>query len=199
MKGAAFGFGFDPDFWFGLRAGGGGAGSGHRRGGPWRGRRRWFDSGDMKYVILKLLRDRPMHGYEVMKALEEETSGCYKPSPGTVYPTLQWLEDEGLVRASERDGKKVYAITDAGRAFLDEHKGTVDDIFERIAETINKFVGEQVVDVNRAVMRVAAQAHRVAWKLEDTDPRRTRIVEILDATARDLGALLQPDDRDSKV
>lgn len=106
----AWAFGFDPFWW-------GGPGPGRRR----RGRRQWFGAGDMKYVILKLLRDKPMHGYEVMKALEEQSHGCYKPSPGTVYPTLQWLEDEGLVSSEEKEGKKVYVITDAGRTFLEEN------------------------------------------------------------------------------
>jgi DNA-binding PadR family transcriptional regulator len=177
MRGGSFGFGFGPEFWFGVRGGG------HRP----RGRRRqWFDSGDMKYVILKVLRDRPMHGYEVMKALEEETSGCYKPSPGTVYPTLQWLEDEGLVRASDVDGKKVYAVTESGIAFLDEHKDTVDDIFERIGDAINRFVGEPIVEVNKGVGRVAAEAYRAAWKLGPNDERRHRIVDILERAAREL-------------
>jgi len=107
MRRRAWGFGFGPGDWF--------WGTGARRGGR---RGQWFEAGDMKYVILKLLRDKPMHGYEVMKALEEETHGCYKPSPGTVYPTLQWLEDEGLVSAETADGKKVYSITDQGRQFL---------------------------------------------------------------------------------
>jgi hypothetical protein len=61
---------------------------------------------ELDLIILKLLAKRAMHGYEVMKALEEETHGCYKPSPGTVYPTLQWLEDEGLVNAETVEGKK---------------------------------------------------------------------------------------------
>ncbi len=87
------GLGFDPgDWWWGWRGRGRGRGRGHR------GRRVWFGGGDMNYVILKLLEEKPMHGYEVMKALEEQTLGCYKPSPGTVYPTLQWLDDEGLVK-----------------------------------------------------------------------------------------------------
>ncbi len=76
----------------------------------------------MKYVILKLVKDKPRHGYEVMKELEDQMHGCYSPSPGTVYPTLQWLEDEGLVVAKDVEGKKVYEITDAGRKFLDEHR-----------------------------------------------------------------------------
>src|SRR5205823_990230 len=73
--GFAFGFGPRAFFW----------------GGPRGRRRQWFESGDMKYVILKLLKDKPRHGYEVMKELEERLHGCYSPSPGTVYPTLQWL------------------------------------------------------------------------------------------------------------
>src|SRR5688572_18606319 len=83
-----------------------------------RRRRQWFDAGDMKYVILRLLSEKPRHGYEIMKDLEEQLHGCYSPSPGTVYPTLQWLEDESLVVSREVGGKKVYDITDAGRAFL---------------------------------------------------------------------------------
>src|SRR5712664_908708 len=74
-----FAFGFGPRAW-GFRG---------RRSG---GRRQWFGAGDMKYVILKLLRDKPRHGYEVMKELEERMHGCYSPSPGTVYPTLGWLD-----------------------------------------------------------------------------------------------------------
>ena len=175
MRGRGFAFGFDPDAWFGGM-------SGSRS----RGRRQWFGAGDMKYVILKLLNKRPMHGYEVMKELEEETSGCYKPSPGTVYPTLTWLEDEGLVKSAEADGKKVYSITDAGRAFLEENKGTVDDIFDRIGDTIDSFVGEPMLEINRAVGRIMAQAYRGAWKRGTDDARRKRIVEILDKAAKDL-------------
>src|SRR5437867_12025317 len=73
-----FGFAFGPRAW------------GFRGRGPRSWRRQWFGAGDMKYVILKLLRDKPRHGYEVMKDLEERMHGCYSPSPGTVYPTLQW-------------------------------------------------------------------------------------------------------------
>lgn len=152
-----------------------------------RARGQWFESGDMKYVILKLLKDRPMHGYEVMKELEERTRGCYKPSPGTVYPTLQWLEDEGLVRAEEHEGKKVYHITDAGRAFLEEHRSTVDEIFERVADTIDKVVGEPMPEVNRAVARLVSRVYKVAWKLEDG---AERIPEILDRAADEIDALL---------
>src|SRR2546423_12856863 len=95
----------------------------------------------MKYVILKLLKDKPRHGYEVMKELQEQLHGCYSPSPGTVYPTLQWLEDEGLVSAKDVEGKKVYEVTDAGNRFLDEHRDVVDDIFERVRDAVDRTLG----------------------------------------------------------
>jgi len=143
----------------------------------------------MKYVILKLLREKPMHGYEVMKALEEHTSGCYKPSPGTVYPTLQWLEDEGLVVGKEVEGKKVYEITDAGRAFLEEHRSVVDDIFERITETIDRVTADPMPDVSRAVGRVVSQAYRQAWRLASDPERARKISEILERAAKEIGDL----------
>jgi DNA-binding PadR family transcriptional regulator len=83
---------------------------------------RFFGRGDIKFVLLELLQERPMHGYEMIKALEEKTGGFYTPSPGSVYPTLQMLEDGGMVTSAEVEGKKVYTITDAGRASLAERQ-----------------------------------------------------------------------------
>jgi len=160
------GFGFGPRVW-GFRTGR----SGHRR-------RQWFGAGDMKYVILKLLRDKPRHGYEVMKELEERMHGCYSPSPGTVYPTLQWLEDEGLVVARDVEGKKVYEITDTGRTFLDEHKDIVEDIFDRVTETVERTVGGSMVEVNRALGQLVKAVYRTGWKAE-TDAARKGVAEIL--------------------
>lgn len=156
-----------------------------------RGRRRgsWFGAGDLKYVILEMLAERPMHGYEVMNALEEHTRGCYRPSPGSVYPTLQWLEDEGLVRVEETDGKKVYHVTDAGRSFLDEHRPQVDEIFDRVAETIRRVVREPMPEVNRAVGRVVKQAYRAAWKAGDDTEQGRRVAELLDEVAERLEAM----------
>jgi DNA-binding PadR family transcriptional regulator len=96
------------------------------------GRRR-FGRGDLKYVILDLLQDGPRHGYDIIRALEERSHGFYTPSAGSVYPTLQLLEDQSYVSSSEQDGKRVYTITDAGRAFLKERAATVDDVRARMA------------------------------------------------------------------
>jgi DNA-binding PadR family transcriptional regulator len=72
--------------------------------------------GQIRTALLAVLAEAPGHGYDVMQTLEDKTGGLWRPSPGSVYPTLQQLEDEGLVRSTERDGKRVYEITDAGRA-----------------------------------------------------------------------------------
>jgi DNA-binding PadR family transcriptional regulator len=172
-----FGFAFDIPWPFGR--------SGTRQRG--RGRRgSWFGAGDLKYVILEMLAERPMHGYEVMNALEERTQGCYRPSPGSVYPTLQWLEDEGLVRIEEADGKKVYHVTDQGRAFLAEHRSTVDEIFDRVTETIRRAVREPMPEVNRAVGRVVKAAYRAAWRGE---AEGRQVAEALEQLATELEAV----------
>ncbi len=76
--------------------------------------------GDVRFALLGLLAERPMHGYEMIQELESRTNGAWRPSPGSVYPTLQLLEDEGLVSATEVDGRRTFAITDAGRQLLAE-------------------------------------------------------------------------------
>ncbi|MGW5033621.1 PadR family transcriptional regulator [Streptomyces nigra] len=81
------------------------------RGGP-RGRAR---RGDVRASILALLKDRPMHGYEMIQEIAERSGGAWKPSPGSVYPTLQLLEDEGLIVSESEGGKKLFALTDLGR------------------------------------------------------------------------------------
>jgi DNA-binding PadR family transcriptional regulator len=96
----------------------GNRGGGHRgrHGGPrWEGRRR-MRRGDIRTALLAALAEGPGHGYDVMQTLEDKTGGAWRPSPGSVYPTLQLLEDEDLVRSVERDGKRIFEITDAGRA-----------------------------------------------------------------------------------
>jgi DNA-binding PadR family transcriptional regulator len=89
---------------------------------------RIFAKGDIKYVILDLLKDKPSYGYEIMHSLEEHFHGFYTPSAGSVYPTLQMLEDMGCVSSSERDGKNIYTITNEGKSFLTEHKDNIHRI-----------------------------------------------------------------------
>jgi len=89
--------------------------------------------GEARYLVLDALRDGPKHGYEIIKALEERSGGSYAPSAGTIYPTLQHLEDLGLVRADREGERKVYGLTEAGRAELATHADEVEDFWTRFA------------------------------------------------------------------
>ena len=160
---------------------------GFRPGGRHRPRRQqMFESGEVKFVILRLLREKPRHGYEIIKALEERLAGCYTPSPGTVYPTLQLLEDQGYVRVVEEGGKKVYHITPEGEAFLDEHRDTIEDIFDRVRDTVRDFAGGAMGDLHSAFARVASATYKRAWRWGPQHPAVPRIVEILRRAADDI-------------
>jgi DNA-binding PadR family transcriptional regulator len=170
-----FAGGFGPRFWAGF-----GPAAGPK---AWRSRRRRrhqvFEAGEVKYVILRLLQEKPRHGYEIMKALEERLGGWYTPSPGTVYPTLQLLEDQGYVRAVETEGKKVYHITPEGEAFLHEHREFTEDIFDRVRDMVGGFAGGRMGELNAAFGRLAGLTYRHAWRLGPDDPVIPRMAEAL--------------------
>ena len=179
------GWGFDPDFmgWF--------SGPGRRRGGPFRGGR-MFEQGDLKYVILQLLDEKPRHGYEIIKALEERFGGIYSPSAGTVYPTLTLLEDLGYARVSvEESGKKVYSITDEGRAYLAQNRSAVNDIFDRIAELGAAFLSDAMMDINRAFKDVGQATYRGGPRVFRDKEAATKIKEILEQAAREIEEIVR--------
>jgi DNA-binding PadR family transcriptional regulator len=104
----------------GPRGGGfGGFGPGFGPGGP-RGRGRKARRGDIRTAALLLLNEEPRNGYQIMQEVEERSDGVWRPSPGSTYPALQQLEDEGLIRAQELDGRKLFKLTDAGREYVEE-------------------------------------------------------------------------------
>lgn len=98
----------------------------HKREGHGSGRR-FFSRGGVKYALLELLEQESMHGYQMMKALEDQSGGTYKPSAGSIYPTLQMLLDQGYVLSSQQEGKKVFEITVEGRAYLQEEKSSASN------------------------------------------------------------------------
>ncbi|UCI09461.1 PadR family transcriptional regulator [Mesorhizobium sp. B1-1-8] len=119
------GGGFGP-FGHGGRGGGrGGAGDMFRAG-------RMLADGDLKLITLSLLAEAPRHGYDIIKALEERSSGIYSPSPGVVYPTLTFLEEAGYAVSQSEGNKKVFSITDAGRAHLDENREMIDSVLDHL-------------------------------------------------------------------
>ena len=100
-----------------------------------RGRRRIFDGGELRLVLLKLIEETPRHGYDLIREIEERSGGAYAPSPGVVYPTLTMLADMGLTEEQQAEGaRKVFAITNAGSAHLTEREAEVEALFARLAE-----------------------------------------------------------------
>jgi DNA-binding PadR family transcriptional regulator len=176
-------WGFGPGFPFGGRWWAGawqGKGRGPRR------RSQMFESGEVKFVILRLLNEKPRHGYEVIKALEEKMGGYYTPSAGTVYPTLQLLEDEGYVRAVDTDGKKVYHITPEGESYLEQHKDLLEDILDRVRETVRDFTGGGLGELQGAFVHLAGVTFKRAWRKGPDDPTLKHVAEILRKAAADI-------------
>ena len=145
-----------------------------------------FERGDLKFVILRLVADQPMHGYEVMKALEKESGGYYRPSPGSVYPTLQLLEDEGYVTVEEKDGKKIYSITDQGQNYLDENEDVIDDVFERVEHFTDRFFGRDMKELSKSFSKLAQLTFDQAlqWGAEPDD--LAKMNEILEKAVHDM-------------
>src|SRR5215813_9467281 len=120
--------------WRGRHGGGYGWGGRHGMGGGDMIRAgRMLAQGDLRLIALALIAEQPRHGYEIIKLLEDKTEGWYSPSPGIVYPTLTYLEDAGYVTAQAEGAKKLYTITDQGKAHLEENRDFVDAVLERLS------------------------------------------------------------------
>jgi DNA-binding PadR family transcriptional regulator len=150
---------------------------GRGRGGP-RARR-----GDVRAAVLALLAERPMHGYEMIKQIEERTQGAWTPSAGSIYPTLQMLEDEGLIRGEESDGKRRFTLTDAGAAEQQEKAGEVSpwDAVRADAAPEQIKLGDSLRKLNHAIGQVFHAADQGQQK---------RVRELLDETRRKIYAIL---------
>src|SRR3954471_15297305 len=138
---------------------GGEFGHGHGR----RGRRRMFESGELRLVPLKLTADEPRHGYDLIRAIEELTHGSYAPSPGVVYPTLTLLQDMGLIEEAAGEGpRKPFQITDEGRKHLEERSEEVEALFERLKDLAPSEHPSAGPAIGRAVKNLmTALSHRV--------------------------------------
>jgi len=174
------GFGAFPGFM-------GGFGPGGRA--FWAGGRK-LASGDLQLVLLTLLAERPSHGYELIKALEERSGGFYSPSPGMVYPALTWLEEVGYASVTAEGAKKLYNITDAGRAYLKDNQDAAQAMLSQLQFIARKmgrmreFFGgyeeedSQELDAARHELKQALREKRGASADE-----RGRIVAILRSAA----------------
>jgi DNA-binding PadR family transcriptional regulator len=158
---------------------------GHERGFGGGGRERHFDNGELRFVILQLIADKPSYGYEIIKAIEERLSGGYAPSPGVVYPTLTMLEEEGYATVSSAEGnKKLYAATELGREYLQENKGVIKAIFGRMEQAGKAFGRGRSPQIMRAIMNLR-YALRIRTERGNLSPEQIRkVAEAIDAAAR---------------
>lgn len=152
-----------------------------RRGGGGRARR-----GDVRAALLALLAERPMHGYEMIQELGERTGGAWKPSPGSVYPTLTMLEEEGLVTAVDLDGKRRYALTPEGTAAMEAHEGPAP--WEQVVGEADPAMFE-LRDALGGTMGAVKQVFRVG-----SPAQQARAVEILTDARRRLYEVLASDE-----
>ncbi|HEX6038808.1 PadR family transcriptional regulator [Longimicrobium sp.] len=178
-----------PWDWFGGGPGGPFGGGPFGPGGPQRGR--MFGHGDLKFVVLNLLAEKPRHGYEIIRELEARFAGAYSPSPGTVYPTLSLLEDMGYARSTAEEGssRKVYEITDEGRKYLEENRSLVDEIFDRVDEFSGFAFGPTMAALGGAFAGLGRAALRAAVRHQGDEQWAQRAREILERAARDIEGL----------
>jgi DNA-binding PadR family transcriptional regulator len=173
--------------------GGGGGHSGHRP--PSWGD--WFGSpppraerGGVRYLVLDALSAQPRHGYEVIQVIEERSNGSYRPSPGVIYPTLQMLEELGHARVVEQENRKVYEITEEGRADLLAHRDEVSDFYERFEEDNWETYVEDFGEIMKRIGRLF-KTFRKAGRRGALAPKTIkRVSEIIDNAVREIEAAL---------
>ncbi len=148
-----------------------------------RGRGMRARRGDVRAAVLALLAERPMHGYEMIKELEERTQGAWTPSAGSIYPTLQMLEDEGMIRGEESEGKRRFALTEAGSAEQSEKAGeqTPWDAVRADADPEQIHLGNSLRKLNHAIGQVFHAADEAQQK---------QVRELLDESRRKIYAIL---------
>ena len=148
-----------------------------------------FQKGDLKYVILDLLKDKPRHGYEIIREVEELSHGFYKPSPGAVYPTLQMLEEMGYASAMEQDGKKVYTISDEGNQFLEKKKVLADGVRNQIK---NKWSFKKIGRMAMVMKEYHALEHLLSRGIRSLDSdKMERIRQVLIQAYQNIEEILQ--------
>ena len=148
-----------------------------------------FDYGEFRLLVLALIADQPAHGYELIKTIEERFGGSYTPSPGVIYPTLAWLEDMGYAIVDPQGGRKSYAITADGKAFLEANKEVADSLLNRTAdETHRQRRPERQIQIMRAMQNLKTSL-RLQFGGAPDQARIDAIAAAIDEAANKIGKL----------
>jgi DNA-binding PadR family transcriptional regulator len=154
-----------------------------------------FRHGSLRLYLLRLLDEEPRHGYEVIRLLRDRFMGVYSPSPGTIYPRLARLEEEGLVTHDEVDGRKVYRITDAGREELRSRSDELDELEEELSASVNDIVREVREDVRQTVRSLREE---LTWAARETRRERQEATEAAKQEVRDAKDAARQELRDAQ-
>jgi DNA-binding PadR family transcriptional regulator len=166
---------------------------GHNPRGGHRGRGRRARRGDIRTAALLLLAEEPRNGYQIMQEVEERSDGTWRPSPGSVYPALQQLEDEGLIRSEEIDGRKLFQLTDAGRAHVQERGDDKPAPWQQMSGDVS----DQAFELSKLIREVASaftQVIRTGSEAQMVEARK-----VLATARRDLYRILADGDPDSTI
>jgi DNA-binding PadR family transcriptional regulator len=156
------------------------------------GRGRKARRGDIRTAALLLLAEEPRNGYQIMQEVQERSEGAWRPSPGSVYPALQQLEDEGLIRSGEDDGRKLFALTDAGREYLDKRDPEARAPWEQFSGEFSHQAAE-LANLMREVSFAFVQVMRTGSEGQIAEARK-----VLVAARRDLYRVLADGDPESR-
>jgi DNA-binding PadR family transcriptional regulator len=140
----------------------------------------------VRAAVLALLDERPMHGYEMIKELEERSGGLWRPSAGSIYPTLQLLEDEGLIRGEDEDGKRRFTLTDEGQTAASERTGDLP------WEEVTAGAHPEELKLRQSYFQLRAAVRQVA--AAGSKDQEARVGELLDETRKQVYAVLAEDD-----
>jgi len=178
-------------FGYGPRGEFGGPFGGYPGGGP-RGRGRKARRGDIRTAALLLLSEEPRNGYQIMQEVQERSGGVWRASPGSVYPALSQLEDEGLIRSEEQDGRKHYVLTDEGRAFVAERPADRPAPWEQMSGDVS----EKAHELGRLMREVAFAFAQVMRTGSEGQMARAR--DVLGDTRRELYRILADGEEDAR-
>ena len=157
-------------------------------GGPGGPRGRRMRRGNVRAAILLLLEEEPRNGYQVMQEIEQRSEGAWRPSPGSVYPAFQLLSDEGLIRGEARDGGNVFELTDAGRAYVEEHREELGSPWELAGRGMPEGIRELI----HLMMQVGMAGRQVAHHGSET--QKAEAAKVLADTRRALYRILAEDE-----
>jgi DNA-binding PadR family transcriptional regulator len=147
--------------------------------------------GDVRAAVLVLLSEKPLNGYQVMQELAERSRGLWRPSPGSVYPALQQLEDEGLVRAEESEGRRTFRLTDEGRTYVEAHRDEYSAPWEAVSDSVD----EGLIELRDLIFQIGGAVMQVAHAGTDAQVARAR--QVLTETRRTLYRILADEETES--